>query len=256
MSWTSQMSSRLPTIIQRRPSSLSTKVIKLVDSFVADVTGYNRYKQEEAYGEFVRKYTKELRQLDDYFNDADPKLVLDLIDDKMCEVLRKPEPDPHTIKSQTSEEKIPTEQFCFIMRQPVHPLIQLQIPPQLASPANWNFAKECLTEEETLEEGANQMLPQPFHSKLAEVGGKHPTRCVAAAVHWLLCKAAFKTNISQSKVAEKFMVQPKKLHITITGHKYDMGRKLTKKEKAEQVAATNTTPLKPKVAKQDTMKDP
>ena len=26
----------------------------------------------------------------------------------MCEVLRKPEPDPHTIKSWTSEEKIPT----------------------------------------------------------------------------------------------------------------------------------------------------
>ena len=84
------------------------KVIKLVDSFVANVTDYNRYKQEEAYGELVQKYTKELKQLDDYFNGADPKLVLDLIDDKMCKVLRKPEPDPHTIKSWTSEEKIPT----------------------------------------------------------------------------------------------------------------------------------------------------
>ena len=101
-------------------------------------------------------------------------------------------------------------------------MIQLQIPLQLASPPNWNFAKERLTEEETLEEeGANQMLPQPFHPKLAEVDEKHPTRCVSAAVHWLLCKAAFKTNISQSKAAEKFLVQPKKLHIAITSHKYD-----------------------------------
>ena len=84
------------------------KIIKLVDSFVANVTGYHRYKQEKACGEFVQKYIKELKQLDDYFNDADPKLILDLIDDKMCEVLRKPEPDHHTIKLQTSEEKIPT----------------------------------------------------------------------------------------------------------------------------------------------------
>ena len=99
------------------------------------------------------------------------------------------------------------------------------------------------------------MLPWPFHPKLAEVDEKHPTRCVPAAVHWLLCKAAFKTNISQSKVAEKFLVQPKKLHITITGQKYDASQKLTKKEKAEQVAATSTTPSKPKVTKQDTTKD-
>ena len=100
------------------------------------------------------------------------------------------------------------EQFCFIMRLVVSPLIQLQIPLQLASPANWNFAKEHLTEEATLEEeGANQMLPWPFHPKLAEVDKKHPTRCVTAVVHWLLCKA-FKTNISQSKVAKKFLVQP------------------------------------------------
>ena len=92
----------------KKAQQLVNKVVKLVNSFVADVTGYNRYKQEEAYGKFLQKYTKELKQLDDYFNDADPKLILDLIDDKMCEVLRKPEPDPHTIDSQTSEEKIPT----------------------------------------------------------------------------------------------------------------------------------------------------
>ena len=83
------------------------------------------------------------------------------------------------------------------------------------------------------------MLLRPFHPKLAEVDEKHPTRCVTAAVHWLLCKAAFKTNIPQSKVAKKFLVQSKKLHIAITGRKYDMCQKLTKKEKVEQAAATS-----------------
>ena len=32
-------------------------------------------------------------------------------------------------------------QFCFIMRRAVQPLIQIQVPPQLLSPANLNFAK-------------------------------------------------------------------------------------------------------------------
>ena len=42
------------------------------------------------------------------------------------------------------------EQFQFIMKRVVCPLIQLQIPPKLASPANWHFTKERLTEEEAL----------------------------------------------------------------------------------------------------------
>ena len=46
------------------------------------------------------------------------------------------------------------------MKRAVHPLIQLQIPPELVSPVNWHFAKERLTEEEVLEEqGINEMLP-------------------------------------------------------------------------------------------------
>ena len=51
----------------------------------------------------MRKYAKELQNLDDYFNDAGPQLILDIIDDKMCELIRKPEPDPNAIKSHTSE---------------------------------------------------------------------------------------------------------------------------------------------------------
>ena len=81
--------------------------MQLTDRFMSDILGYDRYKQKEAYGKFVRKYTKELQKLDDYFNGADPKLVLDIIDDKMCELIRKPEPDPSAIKSHAFEQKSP-----------------------------------------------------------------------------------------------------------------------------------------------------
>ena len=254
-------------------------IVTLVDKFMADITGYDRYKQEEAYTEFVRKYVKELKNLDDYFKDTSPSTILKIIDDKMCEYIRKPPLDPQGIKTRTSEENIPTghhalqqlaheqpsptlddagqaavvqlfanlqfaheysakvakavtklgavttpSQFCFIMRKAVRPIIQLQVPPQLSSPANWNFAKERLIEEELVEEeGSNQMLPQPFHPILAEIDEKHLTRCATMAVHWLIRKAGFKTNISQNKVADKFRVAPKKLHEAITRRKYDPG---------------------------------
>ena len=90
-------------------------------------------------------------------------------------------PNEYLAKVAKSVAKLETvttpSQFNFIMKRAVHPLIQLQIhPPYLSSPANWNFAKERLTEEEIEEEeGSNQMLPQPFHPDLAELNEKHPT---------------------------------------------------------------------------------
>ena len=77
-----------------------------MDKFMTDIRGYDCYKQEEAYGEFTRKYTKLLKELDNYFEGADPKLVLELVDDKMCKLIRKLEPHPQTSKIRTSEEKI------------------------------------------------------------------------------------------------------------------------------------------------------
>ena len=160
-------------------------------------TSYDQYKQEEVYTEFVQKYVKELKNLDGYFKDTSPSIILEIIDDKMCEYIRKPPPKPQGIKAHTSEENIPTvhhalqelaheqsspaledagqaavvqlfanlqfaheysakvakdmaklgavttpSQFCFIMRRAVQPLIQIQVPPQLSSPANWNFVKK------------------------------------------------------------------------------------------------------------------
>ena len=140
------------------------------------------------------------------------------------------------------------------------PLIQLQVPPQLSSPANWNFVKERLTEEELEEEeGSNQMLPWLFHPTLAKLDEKHLTRCAAATVHWLLRRAAFKTNVSQNKVAEKFQVAPKKLHEAIMGQKYDPGQKMMKTQKEakddkEKQKKQKTTPEKepPEKATPDT----
>ena len=181
----------------------------LVQDFMIGINGYDRYKQKDAYPEFVRKYVKELKTLDDYFKDASTTTVLDIIDDKLCNYIKKPTPDPKAIKIRTSEENIPSghhtqqqlvheqsspalddagqaavvqlfadlqfahkylakvaksvaklgtvttlSQFNFIMKRTVCPLIQFQIPPppHLSSIANWNFAKERLTEEEIQEE--------------------------------------------------------------------------------------------------------
>ena len=183
-----------------------TNITILVEDFIIDINGYDQYKQEDAYSEFVRKYVKELKTLEDYFKDASTKTVLDIVDDKLCNYIRKPPPDSKALKIRTSEENIPSghhtlkqlvheqpspalndaghaavvqlyadlqfaheysakvaksvaklgivttpSQFNFIIKRAVQPLIQLQIPPHLSSPTNWNFAKERLTQEEIQE---------------------------------------------------------------------------------------------------------
>ena len=80
----------------------------LVQDFMIDINGYDQYKQEDAYPEFVRKYVKELKTLDDSFKDANTKTVLDIIDDKLCNYIRKPTPDPKAIKIRTSKENLPS----------------------------------------------------------------------------------------------------------------------------------------------------
>ena len=59
-------------------------IMTLVDKFMADITGYSQYKQEEVYTKFVQKYVKKLKNLDDYFKDTNPSIILEIIDDKMC----------------------------------------------------------------------------------------------------------------------------------------------------------------------------
>ena len=56
------------------------------------------------------------------------------------------------------------EQFTFVLKLAVRPIIQLKFPPHLSAPTDLKFEKERLTQEETIEEYcSNLMLPRPFH---------------------------------------------------------------------------------------------
>ena len=87
-----------------------------------------------------------------------------------------------------SEESSP-EQFTFVLQHAVRPIIQLKIPPHLSAPTELKFEKERLTPEELNEENyCNLILPRPFHPKFTKLDTKDPTRCLAAAAHFLIRK--------------------------------------------------------------------
>ena len=58
---------------------------------------------------------------------------------------------------------------------------------------------------------------------------KHPTRCLDAAAHFLIRKELFNSKYPQLQVAKDFAVAEKKLHLTVSGRKYDPGKKAPKK---------------------------
>ena len=123
------------------------------------------------------------------------------------------------------------EQFTFVLKLAVRPIIQLKIPPHLPAPTDLKFKKERLTQEETTGEYCcNLILPHPFHPKFAAISFKHPTRCLAAAAHFLIRKELFK--YPQLQVAKDFAVAEKKPHLAISGRKYDPGKKVPKKRHA------------------------
>ena len=79
------------------------------------------------------------------------------------------------------------EQFTFVLQLAVRPIIQLKIPPHLSAPTELKFEKERLTPDESTEENCcNLILPRPFHPKFAKLDFKDPTRCLAAAAHFLI----------------------------------------------------------------------
>ena len=57
-----------------KAAKFATNITILVEDLMIDINRYDWYKQEDAYPEFVRKYVKELKTLDDYFKDASTKL--------------------------------------------------------------------------------------------------------------------------------------------------------------------------------------
>ena len=128
------------------------------------------------------------------------------------------------------------EQFTFVLQLAVRPIIQLKIPPHLSAPTELKFEKERLTPEEIAEENCcNLILPRPFHPKFAKLDFKDPTRCLAAAAHFLIRKKLFNTKYPQLHVAKDFAVAEKKLHLTVSGRKYDPGKKAPKRKRTSDV---------------------
>ena len=135
------------------------------------------------------------------------------------------------------------EQFTFVLQLAVRPIIQLKIPPHLSAPTELRFEKERLTPEEIAEENCcNLILPQPFHPKFAKIYFKDPTRCLAAAAHFLIRKKLFNSKCTQLHVAKDFAVAEKKLHLAVSGRKYDPGKKASKRKCTSDVKTADPKP--------------
>ena len=135
------------------------------------------------------------------------------------------------------------EQFTFVLQLAVRPIIQLKISPHLSGPTELKFEKERLTPEEITEENCcNLILPRPFHPKFSTIDFKNPTRCLAAAAHLLIRKKLFNTKYPQLLVAKDFAVAEKKLHLAVSGRKYDPGKKAPKKRRTSDVKTADPKP--------------
>ena len=135
------------------------------------------------------------------------------------------------------------EQFTFVLQLAVRPIIQLKIPPHLSAPTELKFEKERLTPEEITEENCcNLILPRPFHPKFAKLDFKDSTRCLAAAAHFLIRKKLFNTKYPQLHVAKDFAVAEKKLHLTVSGRKYNPGKKAPKRKRTSDVKTADPKP--------------
>ena len=275
-------------------------VNSLLQSFVSDIRGFDRYKCLDAWETFLHALSKLLSKLDSaYFTKMGTQVILDTIPDKACTTfLAYPEEAANRVQQRVSSDEIPTgpevtskmhlqenlpcfdrkgqqavtrlfshlqdahnhmaevakaivdvsevsspEQFTFVLQLAVRPIIQLKIPPHLSAPTELKFEKERLTPEEITEENCcNLILPQPFHSKFAKLDFKDPTRCLAAAAHFLIRKKLFNTKYPQLRVAKDFAVAEKKLHLTVSGRKYDPGKKAPKRKRTSDVKTADPKP--------------
>ena len=135
------------------------------------------------------------------------------------------------------------EQFTFVLQLAVRPIVQLKIPPHLSAPTELKFERERLTPEEINEENCcNLILPQPFHPKYTKLDFKDPTRCLAAAAHFLIRKKLFNSKCTQLHVTKDFAVAEKKLHLAISGRKYDPGKKASKRKRTSDVKTSDPKP--------------
>ena len=136
-----------------------------------------------------------------------------------------------------------SEQFTFVLQLAVRPIIQLEIPPHLSAPTELKFEKERLTPEEITEENCcNLIVPRPFHPKFSKLDYKDPTRCLAAAAHFLIRKKLFNTKYPQLHVAKDLAVAEKKLHLAVSRRKYNPGKKEPKRKRTSDVKTADPKP--------------
>ena len=76
-------------------------------------------------------------------------------------------------------------------------------------------------------------------------------RCLAAAAHFLIRKKLFNSKYPQLLVAKDFAVAEKKLHLTVSGRKYDPGKKAPKKRCTSDVKAADPKPSTSQAQPQD-----
>ena len=275
-------------------------VNSLLQSFVTDIRGFDRYKRLDAWETFLHTLSKLLSKLDSaYLTKMDTQVILDTIPDKACAAfLACPEEAANRVQQHVSSDEIPTgpevtskmhlqenlpcfdqkgqpavtrlfshlqdthnhmaevakaiidvsevsspEQFTFVLQLAVRPIIQLKIPPHLSAPTELKFEKERLTPEEITEENCcNLILQRPFHPKFAKLDFKDPMRCLAAAAHFLIRKKLFNTKYPQLHVVKDFAVAEKKLHLTVSGRKYDPRKKAPKRKRTSDVKTADPKP--------------
>ena len=275
-------------------------VNSLLQSFITDIRGFDRYKHLDAWETFLHALSQLLSKLDSaYFTKMDTEVILDTIPDKACATfLACPEEAANRVQQHVSSDEIPTgpevtskmclqenipcfdqkgqqavtrlfshlqdahnhmaevakaivdvsevsspEQFTFVLQLAVRPIIQLKIPPHLSAPTELKFEKERLTPEEITEENCcNLILPRPFHPKFTKLDFKDPTRCLAAAAHFLVRKKLLNTKYPQLHVAKDFAVVEKKLHLAVSRRKYDPGKKAPKRKRTSDVKTADPKP--------------
>ena len=82
------------------------KTTKTIDQFINKMHNYEPYATEEGYKVLIAKYHHALCGIKDYFKHADKKLVLQLIDDTSCKMLRR-----LTAKETEDRENVLTPEF-------------------------------------------------------------------------------------------------------------------------------------------------
>ena len=65
---------------------------------------------------------------------------------------------------------------------------------------------------------------------------------MAAAAHFLIRKKLFNSKYPQLHVAKDFAVAEKKLHLTVSGRKYDPGKKASKRKRTSDVKTADPKP--------------